>query len=313
MFVRGIFSGDVIMDKLWIYLSLLSALSLATSDALVKKVLDAKNEYIVAWLRLLFCLPVLSISLFFIKMPVLDATFFIAFVIALPLEILSIILYIKALRLSPLSLTLPFLSLTPVFLIAFSYLILDEPITIQGAMGIVFISSGGYVLNVHTLKKGILEPFRAITREKGSIYMIGVAFIYSFTSSLGKIAVVHSSPLFFGATYFIAVTLLITPLIFRYSRDNPLRLSVVYKLQACITKKIWVVIALAGVAYSFMIISHMFAISIANVAYMIAIKRTSLLIGVAFGYLFFHEKRIGQRLGGAFMMFTGFVLILTSG
>ena len=290
--------------KLWIYLSLFSAFSLATSDALVKKALDAKNEYTVAWLRLLFSLPVLSISLFFIEMPVLDEAFFIAFVVALPLEILSIILYIKALRLSPLSLTLPFLSLTPVFLIAFSYLILDEPLTIQGAMGIVFISSGGYVLNVHTLKKGILEPFRAITRERGSMYMIGVAFIYSFTSSLGKIAVVHSSPLFFGGTYFITVTLCLTPWIFRYSENNVL---------ITINKKKWLMIAFSGIMYSFMIISHMFAINIANVAYMIAIKRTSLLIGVAFGYLFFQEKRIGQRFVGALMMFIGFVLIITSG
>ncbi len=291
------------MNSLWLYLTLISAFSLAASDAFVKKVLDGKNEYLVAWLRLLFCLPVLVPSLFFITIPSLDITFLVAFVVALPLEILAIILYIKALRLSPLSLTLPFLSLTPLFLIIFSYLILREPVTVPGGIGILLIAMGGYILNIHTLNKGVLEPFKAILRERGSVYMIIVAFIYSFTSSLGKVAVVHSSPLFFGSTYFIIVTLFLAPLSFRFSEG---------RIFEHIGRKGWVIIALSGITYAMMIVTHMFAINIANVAYMISIKRTSLLIGVLFGYLFFHERKTGQRFTGALMMFAGFVLIVTS-
>lgn len=291
------------MGNLWIYLTLLSAFSVAISDALAKKVVNEKNEYSVAWLRLLFSLPLLSFGLFFIETPRTDVAFFTAFFIALPLEILAIILYIKALRLSPLSLTLPFLSLTPLFLIVFSYLVLGEPVSFQGGLGIVFISSGGYVLNVHTVKKGILGPFRAVLREKGSIYMIGVAFIYAFTSSLGKVAVLHSSPLFFGAVYFIVVTICFTPLAYGYGKGDILPDG---------DRKVWVMTAFSGIAYSVMIISHMFAVNIANVAYMISIKRTSLLIGVVFGRLFFHERRSGQRFIGALLMFCGFVLIVTS-
>jgi drug/metabolite transporter (DMT)-like permease len=291
------------MNNLWIYLTLLSAISLAASDAFVKKVLDGKNEYLVAWLRLLFCLPVLVPGLFFITIPSLDMPFFVAFVVALPLEILAIILYIKALRLSPLSLTLPFLSLTPLFLIIFSYVILREPVTLRGGIGIIFIAMGGYILNIHTLNKGVFEPIKAILRERGSVYMIIVAFIYSFTSSLGKVAVVHSSPLFFGSTYFIIVTLFLTPLSFRFSEG---------RIFEHIGSKTWIIIALSGITYAMMIVTHMFAINISNVAYMIAVKRSSLLIGVLFGYLFFHERKPGQRFTGALLMFAGFVLIVTS-
>ena len=207
------------MKDLWIYLSLLSALSLATSDTLAKKVVTVGNEYAVAWLRLLFSLPLLVASLFFIEIPPLDGPFFVAFFTALPLEVLAVFMYIKALRLSPMSLTLPFLSLTPVFLILFSYLILDEPVSLQGGTGIILVSAGGYLLHIHTLRRGVLEPVKAVLREKGSLFMMGVAFIYSFTSSLGKVAVVHSSPLFFGSTYFIAVTLCAAPFSFRLGVD----------------------------------------------------------------------------------------------
>jgi drug/metabolite transporter (DMT)-like permease len=296
-------AGSSVMNDLWIYLTLLSALLLAVSDTLVKMVVTERNEYVMAWLRLLFCLPVLVPCLLFIEIPPLDRTFFIAFVVALPMEICAYILYIKALRVSPLSLTLPFLSLTPVFLILFSYAILREPVTVSGGIGIVSIAAGGYILNVHTLDKGLLEPFKAILRERGSLYMIIVAFIYSFTSSLGKVAVLHSSPLFFGASYFMIVTAFLTPISMRLNEDRRFIAD---------RRRTWMLIALSGIAYGLMIVSHMYAINIANVAYMVAVKRISLLIGVIFGYLFFHERKIGQRFTGALLMFAGFVLIVTS-
>jgi len=128
------------MDSLWALLALTSAFTLATSDAFTKKALVSHDEYIVAWLRLVFSLPLLIVSFLFIPVPELDSNFYAAFLLAVPLEILSIVLYIKALRLSPLSLTLPFLALTPVFLIFVSYLILGEKVSLWGGMGIFLIA-----------------------------------------------------------------------------------------------------------------------------------------------------------------------------
>ena len=51
---------------MWIVLSLLTALSLATSDALTKKALVSRDEYFVAWIRLIFALPLLLLSLLFV-------------------------------------------------------------------------------------------------------------------------------------------------------------------------------------------------------------------------------------------------------
>src|SRR6266498_1188394 len=104
------------MEMQWIILTVVSAFSLATSDALTKKALSVHNEYLIAWLRLLLSLPILALSLFFVEIPDLSGGFYKAFVLALPLEILAMILYVKSLKVSPMSLTLPFLSLTPVFL-----------------------------------------------------------------------------------------------------------------------------------------------------------------------------------------------------
>ena len=287
----------------WVSLALISAFTLATSDALTKRALARSNEYLVAWFRILFSIPLLLLIRFFVPVPKLDIEFYKAFAFALPLEIIAIIFYIKALRISPLSLTLPFLSLTPVFLILVSYLIIGEKVSFRGGIGIILITVGSYTLNLHEMRKGIFEPFKAITKEKGSILMISVALIYSVTSSLGKMAIEHSSPLFFGITFFIAVTIVFAPIALWLGKGE---------LKSFISGKQFKGILLPGLFYSIMIASHMIAISLTKVAYMISVKRTSLIIGVIYGYFLFKEKDIRERLTGAVLMFIGFVMIVTA-
>jgi len=291
------------MAYTWVLLSIISAFTLATSDALTKKALTDSNEYLVAWFRLLFSLPLLLFLYIFVPIPKLDIEFYKAFVLALPLEIIAMVLYIKALRISPLSLTLPFLALTPVFLILISYLIIGEKVSFLGSMGIIFLAAGSYTLNIHEMQRGIFEPFKAIVKEKGSVLMVGVALIYSVTSSLGKMAIVHSSPLFFGVTYFIAVTVIFAPIALWMGKTE---------LKSFIAGGQVKGLFFPGIFYSVMIASHMIAISLTKVAYMISLKRTSLLIGVMYGYFFFKEKNIGERLSGVVLMLIGFVMIVTA-
>jgi len=284
---------------MWIIYSLLTAFMLATSDALTKRVLASRDEYFIAWIRLISALPLLIISLGFIEIPPLDRSFWLATLIALPLEIIAIILYTKALKVSPMSLTIPFLALTPLFLILVSYLLLNEKISIQGGMGIFLIAAGSYTLNIHKVWSSFLEPLKAIFRERGSIMMVTVAFIYSITSSLGKMAIEHSSPIFFGSFYFILVTTLFTPIALGKNKGK-----------ITITRKDIIPLFSIGITYSLMIIFHMLAMSLTEVAYMISVKRLSLLFSILYGYLMFREEKIMERAFGTILMFAGFLLII---
>ena len=286
---------------MWIIFSLLTAVFLATSDVLTKRALASRDEYFVAWARLLFALPVLLISLLFIEFPPLDRTFWVATFCALPLEITAIILYTKALKVSPISLTVPFLALTPVFLIFTSKFILGEGVSAEGGIGIFLVAAGSYTLNLHKIRKTALEPVKAVLKEKGSVMMIGVAFIYSITSSLGKMAIEHSSPVFFGSFYFILVALLFTPVAMSKNRGRMI-----------IRKKDIAPLFSIGVTYSMMIIFHMTAMSMVNVAYMISVKRTSLLFSIVFGYFMFREENIAEKAVGGIIMLGGLILIVMS-
>ena len=277
----------------------MTAFSLATSDTLTKRVLASRDEYFVAWARLMFCLPPLMLSFLFIEIPSLDRTFWVATFCALPLEIVAIILYTKALKVSPMSLTIPFLALTPLFLIAISYLVLGEKVSLYGGIGIILMAAGGYVLNMHEIRKDLAAPIKAIFREKGSMMMIAVAFIFSFTSSLGKLAIEHSSPVFFGSFYFILVALFFTPIAL-FNSSEKLKIS----------RKDMMPLMYVGLTYAMMIIFHMIAISMTQVAYMISVKRMSLFFSIFYGYLIFKETNIRERTVGSIIMFSGFLLLV---
>ena len=194
---------------------------------------------------------------------------------------------------------MPFLALTPLFLIFTSNIILGEGVSVYGGTGILLMAIGSYSLNIHMISKDVLEPVKAILREKGCVMMIIVAFIFSITASLGKVAIEHSSPVFFGGFYFVLVTILFTPIALTMNRG---RIS--------IEKKDVIPLASIGITFSLMIIFHMLAMSMINVAYMISIKRTSLLFSIAYGHYLFKEERIAEKTFGSIIMLAGFLLIV---
>ncbi|HAR94344.1 MAG TPA: hypothetical protein DCR97_00025 [Deltaproteobacteria bacterium] len=293
---------------IWVILSLLSAFSVATTDALTKKALRFHSEYLVAWAVMAVGAVIFLVLLIFIPKPHLDRDFYIPFSCALPLEIASVILYTKALKVSPLSLTVPFLSLTPVFLLVTPFFILGETIGPPGIAGILAIACGAYLLHMGRFKDGILEPFRAIRRERGSLLMIVVAVIYSLTASLGKRAIEHSSPAFFTAAYVLTLSVLLAPFALFSYQQRYYRHGKTFNLQHLFGQTL-----LPGVLFVIGSLAHSWAVQLTEVAYMISIKRLSLLIGVVYGWLFFKEKGIKERLLGAALMLAGFVVIVLFG
>lgn len=283
---------------IWVLYSLLSAFSWATADVFTKKI-SKVDDYILMLARFLFATPFVLLLLFFIEIPKLDNIFWFVLSLAIPIEVLAWILYIKAIRISPLSLVTPFLTLTPLFLVFTSFVILEEIPTPIGFFGISLVVIGAYTLNLKEYKRGILEPFKAIFKKKGCIYMVIVAFLFSITANLGKILVLKSSPLFFSAIY---SPLLVMPfLITAYftSREKITQLKSNFRNLFPI-----------GLFFALMAIFHNLAIQLVIVPYMISIKRTSSIFSVLYGCFIFKEKNIKERLAGALIMVIGAALII---
>lgn len=280
--------------RLWVLYSILSALFWALSDALAKKSMQLEKNHIlkILWFRFAVGVPFVLPILVFTGIPHWSHKFLQVHLAWIPLETTAVIIYLLAIKVSPLALTLPYLSFTPVFLIFTGKLIVGEQVSELGVYGILLVVAGALVLQ-SSKDTNLLNTIKNIVKEKGSILMLIVAFIYSFTSIFGKIMVTETNPLYFSVHYLIVMALVTSP--FGISRWKSGR-----------TGKY---LLLSGLSSAISAIFHMLAIYQAMVAYMIALKRTAGVFGVIFGYLFFREKDPVRHTIGALIMIIGALII----
>lgn len=286
---------------LWVIYSLLSAFSFATADAFTKRSSKDFNDHILILSRFLYGAPITLLLLLFFPVSRIEPGFWTILMIIIPFEILAWILYLKAIRGNEISLVLPFLSFTPVFLVGISFLILGEVPSLIGFCGIIFVVAGAYILNIKSLKKDLFEPIRSIKKEKGAVYMIIVAFLFSITSTLSKILVQKSSALFSSAVYLAAMSLSFIAISIFVSRKNIFQLGMGFKKLLPV-----------GIFYCLMVLFHNLAITLTIVPYMMSLKRTSSIFSVLYGHFWFKEGHIKTRLLGTFIMVIGAALIILS-
>lgn len=287
---------------LWLILSLATALAVATQDAWVKKFFSHRSHYDMVGFPAFYSLPLFLLAVLLTPRPPLDAAYFGSLVASIPLNGISFIIYMRAIQISPLSLTLPYLAFTPVFMIVTGAMVLDELPSLWGVGGILTTCVGSYVLNLEPERRGLLDPFRAVFRETGSWLMLLVAFVFSLAAVVGKKGILHSSPLFFTVTFFtlLNVTFLV---LLRAAGRIRLRRYLEEPLKG----------GVAGILLFLHAFFHGYAIALTKAAYMISIKRFSILFGVLYGGWLFREKNIGIRLFGAALMLSGAVIIVLKG
>lgn len=290
-----------IMD--WFSLSLLCAFSLATADALTKKAFSGQSALELLLIRFVVPAILLLPVLWWYPLPVVPVQFWAWLAVLVPLELLAMLLYMQAIRDAPFCQTLPYLAFTPVFNIITAWLVLGEQVSLAGGAGIALVVAGAYLLNSGAMTsrgwRAWYEPFYAITYSQGSRRMLLAALIYSLTSVGSKAAMLQVGPLTFGAFYF-AVLGLATLLLVCLKRPSSLR---VFSYRPG-----WLL--LVGVMMAMMVFTHFLAIAQVEAAYMVAVKRTSLLFGLLYGAWLFQEAGLAKHLLSGLMMVAGAALIL---
>ena len=309
---------------MWLFFASLTALFEACKDATGKQSLKTLDEYSVLFgfmaVGVILLCPVLWLSG---GVPVLRPDFWWALLVGGSLNILAFTLYVRALKLADLSLTVPLVTLTPLFLLVTSPLIVQEWPTWADGVGVVLLVVGSYVLNLRTAALRHAEwratreshlssrvswvptlrdsrvwgPLRAMAGNRGSRLMLCVAFIWSITSNFDKIGVLNSSPLFWAFSLFGVIAAGMLPFVLRRGRGLvPLMAQ-------------WRLLAVMGGFNAIAITFQMLALTMAPVAQVIAVKRMSALLSVLFGHFFFQEKGFRERLLGAAIMVTGVVIM----
>jgi len=283
----------------WLGLAFLTAFFESGKDVFGKKSLEKNDEFVVAGAWRIFALPFLLPLLLVIDIPPLEAGFWWALAVSGGVNIVTAILYMRAIRLSDLSLTVPMVSFTPLFLLVTSPLLLGERPGPAGIGGILLIVLGSYLLNLQRKGQGFLAPFRALFSEPGPRLMLLVALLWSITANVDKIGLRHSSPLLWAIAVNSAIACGMVPVILYRRATRRGRIGG--------NPGILMATGFCGAMTS---LSQMTAISLTLVPHVIAIKRTSTLLSVLWGHFLFGERDIRKRLAGAAVMLAGVLLIL---
>ena len=289
----------------WLALGLGAALGDSGADVLTKRYFAQLSPYGMALVRLLGAVPFLALVALGLSLPELTQPFWFIVAAMLPLEVLATLLYMQALRVCHLSLCVPFLAFTPVFMIFTGWVVLGERLNRWGVVGTLMIALGCYVLGLGTGgggKTGVLAPLQALAKEPGARLMLMVAAIYSLTAALYKSAILHSGAAFFGTLYPLAVTGL---MVSAYPW-NRVRLRPSLKSHG----GWWVVLGLCSVLSYLCLAGGM---ELAPAAYLVAVKRLSLLLSVLLGGLWLKERPFLPRVLGAGLMCAGVGLIALRG
>jgi drug/metabolite transporter (DMT)-like permease len=288
----------------WLPLTLLCAFSLASADALIKGALTDYSARELAFVRLTLSGLLVSPLLWGHSFTGLPLAFWLWVGAIVPIEILAMLLYNRAIRDYPLSQTLPYLAFTPVFVTLTGYLLLGEAISARGLAGILLVVAGAWLVNFRLVSwrawRSWFSPLIHIFQHPGSQMMLAVALLYSITSVGGKGAMQYMAPELFGPFYFLLVGLALIPLL---GLGTPARLQRVWRKPLPVLGTA----ALMGL----MLITHFIALQRVEVAYMIAVKRTSLLFGMLYGALLFKEAGLGGHLLAGVVMLCGVGLIAT--
>jgi drug/metabolite transporter (DMT)-like permease len=309
---------ELTLSSIGLLLAAATSISNVLADVSRKKVVD-RNELVAAtfWVRI-FAALVFTIALIarlvagtvpvirdggpLFGISALTIAPLAVFLIYLSIDVALIgcaqLLLMKALQVSPMSLCIPFMAFTPVFLIGTGYVMIGELPSWIKLAGVGLIVVGSLLMHRRLFAEGWWSPIKAVMREKGSRYILLVALILSITNPIEKRLVTMSDPLTQAFSYCIGLCLLFAVLVWARHADCGAVMRTTPK---------WAV--LAGVMDAAALLLQFFTYSYLAVVITISIKRAGIVLSVLAGWLIFREREITDKVIAASVMLGG-VLIL---
>jgi uncharacterized membrane protein len=203
-------------------------------------------------------------------------------------------LFFKALQEGAMSTAIPFLAFTSVLLIPTGFLLLGELPSAAKLIGVLLATTGGVAMHWRLFAVGWTAPFKAVYQNKGSRYMLYVAMLLAILTPLDKklsvMTDLYSQTVIYGAS--MTVCFYVMCLLGREALRPALRGGLGW-------------IALAGTLDAAALILQFASYQYTDVVIVISIKRAGIVLAVVFGWLFFREKHIQDKLMAASVIFAG--------
>ena len=285
-----------------IFLALVIGILWSLFDFIRKQSLKYFNENEVLTVVILSQTILFSVLLLFSDFTVDSNYYYIYYIPLITLGLLAFYLFLKVLKNSEISLTIPLLSFTPLFSSLYAFLILNETLSHMNYIGILIIVLGSLLLYSKTFSlKDIFASPIALYKNHNAKLMLLVALIWSLTPVLDKKCLQYTDVYLHG--YFQSIGwLIIIPYFFL---NKKISLS---NLANRNTKHLIAGIAIIGSVVS---LTQLIALTYNMVPILESFKRSiGIILSLVFGYYFFKEKVNFKKTISVTIIVSGLYLLI---
>lgn len=202
--------------------------------------------------------------------------------------------YVNAYKHGEFSKILPLQSLGPLFTLIIGFIAFAQRPSPLSLFAIAMIATSVYVLNMKG--KRLHNPLHMFMADKPNLHMLAAIAMASLAGMLDTVAIRASNPLF----YSFMSTLGAVPVLYAAARLNGVREKHAIRLQLP-------GLMTAGTLFGFSYSTYLLAIATGPLAYVSAVRGSSMFMGAAIGIIWLNERLTRQKL----IAFTGMAAGLT--
>jgi uncharacterized membrane protein len=290
---------------MWILFSLMSAISDAARNILNKRLARDVTPPVLNIAIYGFSLPVYFVLLLHTEIPQLHHRAALLILIHVALDATSTLCLTNALRMGQLSIVAPLLGCSSLVIIATSPVVVQERVGVLGAVGALVVVVGIFLIHNETFSASLLNSVWSVLRAPGSRLALIVAILWAADGQVLKLAASQINWQFLlGISSFVIVMVLLLGL----AATNGLN-------QLWYSRKHILMLLSLGISAAGSLVFMMIALGTRGglVAYVVSLKRSSVLLGILGGVLIFRERLSLNRVVGSAMIFGGIVLITAFG
>ncbi|HMN49395.1 MAG TPA: EamA family transporter [Ignavibacteriaceae bacterium] len=288
----------------WFFIALTSAFLSAFAAITQKKVLfnlgALEFSFLLSLVNLLFSIP----FFFFIDYATINTFNLLILFIKSIIGVGAFFCVMLSLKNLEISNALPLLALTPGFVAIFAFILLGESLKMIEVLGLLFLIAGTFILESKNFKE-LFFPFSIFLKSKYHRFIILALLLFTASSILDKLLLIklNLSPISLTAFQHIYFAILFSILyIFFRSKEVAAPVSIKKNNLGWIA-----LISILTIGYRY---TQIVAVSLASVALVLAIKRTSVFWATVIGGKLFNDKDLLKRSLAAILIVIGAILIL---